>query len=366
MKLKILLYSVFTTLIHTATQAQCASGCIDIQLRNTHSTLEVWLMPTTGTYTGPVSATFTISWNAAYMANLTGYTSIIPEIPITPSGTGATETSGSRKYFVYSVVGSSNYTLTSNTPVKILEATLTGSANAGTGQFSIDNDAFTDANNYSYFIDVGGPELTGATSSIATNVVLPLELLDFKAVEQDKSVLLNWKTANERHVSHFDVEKNTDLMAQKWSIIGHEKPQNAQNTDLSSQRHEGAYFVKDVDAFTESNTVLYRLKMVNQDNSFTYSKVITCQQRTGDFNRLKLYPNPAHNVLELVVDAPQNGLQTIEITDVVGKVWQHSTLNLSKGMNEQTFDVHVLPSGVYFLKMMDNKGGSQLVKWVKL
>ncbi len=349
--------------MYTSTQAQCAGGCIDIQLRNTHSTLEVWLMPTTATYTGPVSATFTISWNAAYMANLTGYTSIIPEIPIAPSGTGATETSGSRKYFVYSVVGGSSYTLTSNTPVKVLEAVLTGSANAGLGNFSIDNDAFTDANNYSYFIDVGGPDLTGATSSIATNVVLPLELLDFKAVQEDKSVVLNWKTANERHVSHFEVEKSSN--AQNWTTIANVPTSDIKNPLSFSKNTEGAYFAKDNDAFIESNTVLYRLKMVNQDSSFTYSKVISLQ-RTGDFSRLKIYPNPVHNALQLTIESDKNTTQIIDIVDIMGKISQHTTVNVSKGVSQQTLDVHALPSGVYFLKTRDNKGQNQTLKWVKL
>jgi Secretion system C-terminal sorting domain len=358
MKLKFFLYIAFTILIHTATQAQCMGGCIDIQLRNTNSVLEVWLMPTTATYTGPVSATFTISWDATYMANLDTYTSIVPEIPIAPSGTSTTVTNGGRKYFVYSVVGGSSYTLTNNTPVKIMEVSLSGSGNATTGHFSIDDDAFTDVNNYNYYIDIGGPELTGATSSIATNVVLPLDLLDFKAVEQDKSVVLNWKTANERNQSHFDIEKNTETTAKNWVTIAQKEAQNGSNT-------EGSYFAKDAAAFNQSNTVLYRLKMVNQDGSFTYSKVITAQ-RTSNFSRLKLYPNPVHNTLQLTIESDKNTVQTVEIVDIVGKKWQQTTIDISKGTNQQSLDVQALPSGVYFLQTMDSKGFNQTLKWVKL
>jgi hypothetical protein len=201
---------------------------------------------------------------------------------------------------------------------------------------------------YNYFIDVGGPELTGATSSIATSVVLPLDLLDFKAIEQDKVALFNWKTANERNISHFEVERSTDATAKNWLTIAKKEAQNAQNT-------EGAYFAKDDDAFTQSNTVLYRLKMVNQDGSFTYSKVITLQ-RTSNFSRLKLYPNPAHNTLQLTIESDKNTLQAIEIVDIVGKIQQQTTVNLSNGANQQTLDIHALPSGIYFLHTLNTSG----------
>ena len=84
------------------------------------------------------------------MINLGAYAALVPEIPVAPSGSGAAVTNGSRKYFVYSVVGGSDYSLTSNVPVKIMTIALNGSNNTGTGSFSIDNDAFTDANNFSY------------------------------------------------------------------------------------------------------------------------------------------------------------------------------------------------------------------------
>jgi Secretion system C-terminal sorting domain len=360
MKVKFLLSIAFSMLIYTTTHAQCSGSCIDIQLRNTNSTLEVWLMPTTATYTGSVSLTFTISWDATYTASLGTETSLVPQMAISIAGsTQATITNGSRKYNVYSAAGGSDYTLTSNISVKIMEVALNGANNATTGHFSISDDAFTTANNYDYFVDIGGSDLTGATSSIATNVVLPLELLDFKGVEQDKSVLLNWKTANEQSVDYFEVERSNDTKT--WINV-------AKVPTVSSQNHsntEGTYFTKDDEAFNQSNTVLYRLKMIHQDGSFMYSKVVSLQH-TGDFNRLKLYPNPTHNQLQLTIESDKNTVQTIEIVDIVGKIEQQTTVNLSKGTNQQTLDVRALPSGIYFLKIRDNKGVKQTIKWVKL
>ena len=119
-------------------------------------------------------------------------------------------------------------------------------------------------------------------------------------------------------------------------------------------------------AFAQSNTVLYRLKMVDNDGSFTYSKVITVQQqRTGGFSRLKIYPNPTQNTLNLTIDAPNAAIQTVDIIDVVGKVWQHKTLNLLRGQNQDVLDVQSLPTGIYFLQMVDSQGIKNVLRFVK-
>ena len=358
MRLRYILFAFFLSFA-TLSHAQ-----MDIQLRNTSNVFEIWLMPQAD-YSGLVTdVKFTISWDASYLLDLGAAgteTLHVPELVLVVSGnaTQTTITNGSKKYRHYSLNTAGNKTFTNNVALKIMSVAFSGQGSAGVGQFSIDNDAFITTNNLDYYFEYdGGTDITGVTSSLATNVVLPLELLDFRAVQADKSVVLNWKTANERNVSHFEIEKNTEATAKTWLKIAQKEAQNGQNT-------EGAYFTKDADAFAQSNTVLYRLKMVNQDGMFTYSKVIA-QQRTGDFTRLKIYPNPVTNAFQLTIDADRNTTQTIDIVDITGRIIQQVTLNVSKGVNHQTLDVHALPSSVYVLKMSDSKGQSQTLKWVKL
>ena len=357
----LLRYLLFTFFLSSATASRAQ---MDIQLRNMGSILEVWLMPK-ATYSGLVTdLKVTISWTASYNVDLGAAgteTLHVPELALVVSGnaTQTTITNGSKKYRHYSLNVGGNKTFTNNVPLKVMTVAFSGQGNADVGQFSIDDDAFTMANNLDYYFELdGGTDITGATSSIATSVVLPLELLDFRAVQEDKSLLINWKTANERNISHFEVEKSADPTAKNWLVIAQKEAQNGQNT-------EGVYFAKDAAAFTQSNIVLYRLKMVNQDGTFTYSKVIT-QQRTGDFSRLKIHPNPVTNAFELTIESDRNTTQTIGIVDIMGRINQQITLNVSKGVNHQTLDVHALPSGIYFLKMSDNKGQNHTLKWVKL
>ena len=330
-------------------------------------------------YTGIVSnLTFVISWNTAYNVDLAAAgteTVHVPTIPIQVSG-NATQTSivnGTRKYRVYaSGGGASSISLTNNAAFKIMSVPVPRTSTTLTGAFSISNDAFIVANFWNYYFEIGGNDYTGNMSSIATSVPIPLELIGFEGIEKDNAAHLTWRTASEINVSHFEVERSAD--AQNWTTVAKVPPFSSRNptsqspNPLSFSRNtEGAYFLTDDKAFAQSNTVLYRLKMVDNDGSFTYSKVITVQQqRTGGFSRLKLYPNPTQNALNLTIDAPNAAIQTVDIIDVVGKVWQHKTLNLLRGQNQDVLDVQSLPTGVYFLQMVDNKGIREVTRFIKL
>lgn len=369
MKIKHLLTALLFIAAQITTHVQAQN--VDIQLRNTGSTLEVWLIPKAN-YTGIVSnLTFVISWNTAYNVDLAAAgaeTVHVPTIPIQVSG-NATQTSvvnGTRKYRVYaSGGGASSMSLTNNAAFKIMSVPVPKTGTTPTGVFSISNDAFIVANFWNYYLEIGGNDYTGNTSSIATSVPIPLELLTFEGVEKDKTAQLTWRTASEINFSHFEVERSTD--AQNWTLVSTVKGQkDAQKDILSFSRNtEGAYFLNDDKAFTQSSLVLYRLKMVDNDGAFKYSKVVSVQQRTGDFSRLKLYPNPTQNDLHLLIDAPNAAIQTIDILDVVGKVWQHKTINLQKGQNQEILNVSALPTGVYFLQTVDNKGVKSIRQFIK-
>ena len=159
----------------------------------------------------------------------------------------------------------------------------------------------------------------------SSNLVLPLDLLEFTAQSDKQTAFLNWKTADERNVSHFDIEKSTN--AKTWTTIGQQKAQNTEG-----------YAFTDEHAFEASNSVFYRLKMVDTDGTFRYSPVRQLvSTKTVD---LKVYPNPAKNSVSVVgTDAEGNW----QIVDVVGKV-------IGQYKGNRTIDLTAYTEGVYFAK----------------
>jgi Secretion system C-terminal sorting domain len=333
---------------------------VDIQLRNTGSTLEVWLVPKAN-YTGIVSnLTFVISWNTAYNVDLApaGTETVhVPSIPIQVSGNAAktSTVNGSKKYRVYaSGGGNTSISLTNNAAFRIMSVAVPKISTTPTGVFNISNDPYITGNFWNYYFEMGGNDYTGNTSTIALNVPIPLELLTFNAIEKDKSAYLTWKTASEINFSHFEIERSAN--AKEWTQIGTQKGGNT----------EGSYFLMDEQAFSQSNVALYRLKMVNTDASFKYSKTVSVEHNDATKGSIKLYPNPTQSDLQLTIDAPYDGRQSVEIIDVVGKTWLSKTVSLVKGQNQQTVDVRALPTGIYFLQLADNKGQKQMVRFIKL
>ena len=108
---------------------------------------------------------------------------------------------------------------------------------------------------------------------------LPLGLLSFEAIKQNKKVLLQWKTENEVNTLRFIVERSSD--GNNYLPIG-EVP--ALNTGGIN-----SYSLTDVQPFADFN--FYRLKLLDRDGAFKYSPVrkIDFSVNTDD---ITVYPNP--------------------------------------------------------------------------
>jgi choice-of-anchor B domain-containing protein len=163
-------------------------------------------------------------------------------------------------------------------------------------------------------------------------VPAPVELIDFQGITDKNKIKLTWNTATEINVKAFEVEKL--LMTnglEDWQIINSTKANNAPSAYISFDKNPKA------------GTNYYRLKTVDNDGSFAYSKVIAVEFLNAK-SSVFLYPNPSKNRLFLSNNAsPDN--QTVLIMDVVGKVVMRSTI----GQGRTGFDISNLSNGTYFL-----------------
>ena len=104
---------------------------------------------------------------------------------------------------------------------------------------------------------------------------VPLKLLSFSAVNNNSMITLNWNTANEINLDHFEIERSKD--AQVFNRIG------IVNAGLASYKFD--------DPTAVAAVAYYRLKMVDRDGRFTYSFVIAVSTKNqGTFS---IFPNPA-------------------------------------------------------------------------
>lgn len=163
--------------------------------------------------------------------------------------------------------------------------------------------------------------------------VLPVRLTDFSGKYQNKAVTLSWRTENELNMKYYTVEKSYDLPAftPLTTIAAAGNTQQGRTYSYADKE-----FLKD--------RIYYRLKLVDADGTFTYSKTISVT-RPHNID-VALFPNPVKDkLLVRIPDLP--GEIVARIIDGNGVVIKALTY---KGLiREVAINTTGLTAGVYML-----------------
>jgi trimeric autotransporter adhesin len=216
---------------------------------------------------------------------------------------------------------------------------------AATTMFAPTNTLLADlqhgANGYVLQADV--PSFSSFYFASSNITVLPLGLLTFTGTLQtNNSVLLNWKTENERNTSHFIVERSID--GSNFNSIG--RVAATGNSIINN------YALTDNDAANQQALLLYyRLKMVDADGRFSYSSVITIRFSNITTTSVSVFPNPAKNEATLSVTTGDEMKIQWQLIDNTGRVLINKNAMLRNGVNNITVDLSNYTTGTYFIKL---------------
>lgn len=187
-------------------------------------------------------------------------------------------------------------------------------------------------------------------SACILSAVLPLHLLSFTAVENGNKITLNWITAGEINTNFFAIERSND--GNTFRGLG-----QVQASDSSSLQKNYVF----IDQQPLQGTNFYRLKMVDLDNTFIYSKIIAAKMDNYR-EALSVFPDPASKEINIqLFDSGQlagfqlgSGPFTMRIVDVNGRVVKQRMLTFS-GNESKVLDISDLPSGMFFLMLQSAK-----------
>jgi surface protein len=152
-----------------------------------------------------------------------------------------------------------------------------------------------------------GWTITGDAFSSSCNA-LPVTWLDFTGQFAKNNVILNWKTASEQNNAGFDVERSAD--GRSWSKIGFipGKTNSAVPTPYSY-----------TDLLPLKGLSYYRLKQIDLDNKFSYSRTVQINGLTTD--EASMWPNPVTNMLNIGINERyRNEKVYLTVTDMKGTV----------------------------------------------
>ena len=176
------------------------------------------------------------------------------------------------------------------------------------------------------------------TITIAPNP-LPVTLLSFTVIKDEKSALLNWSTSQETNSESFSIEHS--LNAKNWNKIG-----TVVSTGESSVLRK--YSFTDKNAANGEN--FYRLKMFDKDGTYTFSKI---QSVIFDNlpDKLLVFPNPATDALTV------NVKDLTKIKSVRMHNQKGNTVYSAYGNNvSKSIDVKALSTGTYILVVTHKDG----------
>lgn len=175
---------------------------------------------------------------------------------------------------------------------------------------------------------------------------LPARLLSFDAVlTRGNNAQLNWKTADERLFSGFDIEmsRNGVDFEQKGYVAGKAGSAGIKHYEyLLSDLQEGKYF--------------FRLKLKDSDGQYSYSPVRDLTIRNS--SAIAIYPNPSAH--EITVEGLIPG-SSILIADVNGRICK----KLDNTAATMLIDLSPWAEGLYFISITDPSGNSTHHKIIK-
>jgi poly(3-hydroxybutyrate) depolymerase len=166
---------------------------------------------------------------------------------------------------------------------------------------------------------------------------LPVTLTSFTGeMYENNSVLLKWKTTSEIHADIFEIER-----------ADNGKDFEAIRTEKSSGGESGADY-QYVDRELSSGTYYYRLKSIDLDKSFAFSKIVSVRVEATD--ELHIAPSPTQTSFK-ITNLEGEPPYKIQVYEKTGKL----VLNDNVMKRDQEINIEKLKSGIYIVKINDRQ-----------
>lgn len=183
--------------------------------------------------------------------------------------------------------------------------------------------------------------------SFPAEINLPVKLISFTGTYKNNNTLLNWVAENQVDFARYEVERSSDGVT--FNNIGLKPAQG----NATSREY---YNYNDNLAGESGNIFYYRLKMVDADGTFKYSKIILIRKDQKTLPGITINPNPlvSGSTATVRFEVQAKSIVTFRVIDMSGRVLLSQQNNVAEGINSVSVNnFERLQPGTYVLQMND-------------
>lgn len=175
-------------------------------------------------------------------------------------------------------------------------------------------------------------------------VGLPVTWAGLDALVNADHTELLWQTASEQNTSHFEVEASTD--GKTFKTISENIAAAGNSASLLS------YSFRDMDL---APIKYYRLRQVDMESSFEYSKIIVAKRSEGEKQGFDMVVYPVSETnnkqYHLLLKNKIEDISAIQIVDYTGK----PILHMTSSKNAELLDLNFLTPGIYMIQVWNGE-----------
>jgi hypothetical protein len=180
------------------------------------------------------------------------------------------------------------------------------------------------------------------------DIVLPLDLLDFKAAIVEGGVKLNWVTSDEVNVRHFEILRSGDgINFSKVNKVEAKGGSGKTNYEL-------------VDVVNINEKAFYRLNMVDLDGRAKLSQIVMIRLNGQNQPVIVIAPNPVQSLMKVKMSDFPAGAYNIELRNSIGQLQYAKAAQLNG--NEHTEIIkrtRAMSKGLYIITISNQSNNSR-------
>ena len=196
--------------------------------------------------------------------------------------------------------------------------------------------------------------LYNTTSAQSDTNYLPIRLSLFEANANNNIAKLHWATICYLQYANFEIQKSAD--GEKFTTI--------HSFTADKFRCQQPFDFND-SSQSISGKIFYRINVGSIDGNFATSAIRIVYLKEEDFSLISVYPTRVSATLNFSLSDNRNESFWATIINASGAILKKQQFQSVNGITQYTINTNNLPSGFYWLKLHNERGGLKSSKFIK-